>query len=129
VPLVGPSALLLATMASGMNGQRFAFHGYLPIERAARTQKLQTLERESQRQSITQVFIETPYRNEALFDAIRASCSADTLLCVAVDLTLPTETIRTKPLAQWAKQGLDLKNRPAVFLIYRAAHGPSHGRR
>jgi 16S rRNA (cytidine1402-2'-O)-methyltransferase len=118
-PLVGPSALLLALMSSGMNGQRFAFHGYLPIERQARARTLADLERDSERVDTTQIFIETPYRNEALFDAIVASCRKDTLLCVAADLTLSSEYIRTRPLSAWNGDRPQIGRRPAVFLLYR----------
>lgn len=118
-PLVGPSALLLAIMASGLNGQRFAFHGYLPVERGARERRLEELERESERHGATQLFIETPYRNEAMLDAIVGACRPDTLLCVAVDITLPTELVRTRPIADWKRDKPALNRRPAVFLLYR----------
>jgi 16S rRNA (cytidine1402-2'-O)-methyltransferase len=119
VPLVGPSALLLALMSSGMNGQQFAFHGYLPVERAARDRRLAELEAESGRKGVTQIFIEAPYRNEALFEAIARTCRPDTLLCLATDLTLATESVHTRPVSQWrnARPGLD--RRPTVFLLYR----------
>lgn len=117
-PLVGPSAILLALMASGMNGQRFAFHGYLPVEAAARREAIARLEAASRRDDATQVFIETPYRNEALVDAMLQTCRNDTLLCIAADLTQANETIRTLPIAAWRRQPLDLKRRPAVFLLY-----------
>jgi 16S rRNA (cytidine1402-2'-O)-methyltransferase len=119
VPLVGPSALLLALMASGLNGQRFAFHGYLPVERTARVKKLAELERESERVEVAQMFIETPYRNEAVLDAVVASCQRDTLLCIATDLTLPTESIRTLPVSEWKNTRSSLDRRPSVFLLYR----------
>jgi 16S rRNA (cytidine1402-2'-O)-methyltransferase len=119
VPLVGPSALLLALMASGLNGQRFAFHGYLPVERAARAKKLAELERESERAGVAQIFIETPYRNDVLLDGILTACRGDTLLCVAVDLTLATECIRTLPVSDWKTRRPNLDRRPAVFLLYR----------
>jgi 16S rRNA (cytidine1402-2'-O)-methyltransferase len=119
IPLVGPSALLLALMASGLNGQRFAFHGYLPVERLARIKKLGELERESQRIDVAQLFIETPYRNETMFDAIVACCQHDTLLCIATDLTLPTESIVTLPVSDWKNRRPSLNRRPSVFLLYR----------
>jgi 16S rRNA (cytidine1402-2'-O)-methyltransferase len=119
VPLVGPSALLLALMASGLNGQRFAFHGYLPVERAARAKKLAELERESERAGVAQIFIETPYRNDVLLDGILTACRGNTLLCVAIDLTLATECIRTLPVSDWKTQRPNLDRRPAVFLLYR----------
>ena len=118
-PLVGPSALLLAIMASGLNGQQFVFHGYLPVERLARARRLTELERASESDGSAQMFIEAPYRNEAMLDAILATCQPDTLLCIAADLTLRSEIVRTLPVARWtsAKPGLD--RRPTVFLIYR----------
>jgi 16S rRNA (cytidine1402-2'-O)-methyltransferase len=128
VPLVGPSALLLALMASGLNGQRFAFHGYLPIERTARMKKLEELERESQRINVAQVFIETPYRNETMFDAVVACCQHDTLLCIATDLTLATESICTLPVSEWKKRRPNLNRRPSVFLLYREKSAVSDAR-
>ena len=119
VPLVGPSSLLLALMASGLNGQRFTFHGYLPVERGARAKKLQQLERTSEHEDSAQILIETPYRNVALLDAIQISCRDDTLLCVATDLTLPAETIRTLTVGQWKHAHPDLNRRPSVFVLYR----------
>lgn len=119
VPLVGPSALLLAVMASGLNGQHFVFHGYLPIERAARARRLRDLENESGKVQVTQIFIEAPYRNDAMLDAILAACRPDTLLCVATDLTLETESVRTQPVAHWKTERPDLNRRPTVFLLYR----------
>ncbi|MDH5536131.1 MAG: SAM-dependent methyltransferase [Betaproteobacteria bacterium] len=119
VPLVGPSALLLALMGSGMNGQRFAFHGYLPVAREERRRKLVELERRSGEQDATQIFIETPYRNTALLQAVLEACRDDTLLCIAADLTLPDEFLRTWPVGAWRSQSPDLGRRPAVFLLYR----------
>jgi 16S rRNA (cytidine1402-2'-O)-methyltransferase len=120
VPLVGPSALLLALMASGLNGQRFHFQGYLPVERAARASRLIELERASESGDVTQIFIEAPYRNDALLDAILGTCRGDTLLCVAADLTLASEEIRTLGVAQWKNAKPELNRRPTVFLLYRA---------
>jgi 16S rRNA (cytidine1402-2'-O)-methyltransferase len=116
-PLVGPSSLLLALMASGMNGQRFAFHGYLPVERSGRAQKLKALE--AQALGVTQIFIETPYRNAVLLDALIEHCRGDTLLCVAADLTLPTQTVATQAISEWKKKPPALDRRLAVFLLYR----------
>lgn len=121
VPLVGPSAILLALMASGTNGQRFAFHGYLPVDGAARLARISRLEAQSARDDAAQIFIETPYRNEALFEAIVRACKPDTLLCIAADVTAETETIRTLPVAEWKRRPPDLTRRPAVFLLYRGA--------
>jgi 16S rRNA (cytidine1402-2'-O)-methyltransferase len=118
VPLVGPSAMLLALMASGLNGQRFAFHGYLPVEREERRKKLRELESESQRVDRTQIFIETPYRNENAFRAILDACRDDTLVCLATDLTLESESVRTQSVEAWRKAPSDLNRRPTVFLLY-----------
>jgi 16S rRNA (cytidine1402-2'-O)-methyltransferase len=117
VPLVGPSSILLALMASGMNGQSFAFHGYLPVDAAQRGKRLRELEQHSQRARQTQIFIETPYRNRPLLETILATCSPATLLCVAVDLTLATERVMTRPIADWRADLLDLHKRPAIFLL------------
>jgi 16S rRNA (cytidine1402-2'-O)-methyltransferase len=119
VPLVGPSALLLALMASGMNGQSFTFHGYLPVGAQERTRRLVSLEAECERSGATQMFIEAPYRNEALFDAIAATCRPDTLLCIASDLTLETECVRTRTVGQWQGERPGLNRRPTVFLLHR----------
>lgn len=117
-PLVGPSSLLLALMASGLEGQRFAFHGYLPAREPERGRRIGELEAESRKLAQTQLFIETPYRNAALFDALLAGCRPQTLLCVASDLTLPTESIATRRVADWRKaQRPDLDKRPTVFLL------------
>lgn len=121
IPLVGPSALLLALMASGMNGQRFAFQGYLPIDDGRRCAKIAQLEAQSAREDTTQIFIETPYRNSALFDALVKTCKADTLLCIAADLTAETEFVRTLTIGDWRRQAPELNRRPAVFLLYRGA--------
>ncbi|CBW74300.1 Tetrapyrrole (Corrin/Porphyrin) methylase family protein [Mycetohabitans rhizoxinica HKI 454] len=117
VPLVGPSSILLALMGSGLNGQSFAFHGYLPVDAAQRTKKLRELEQQSRRARQTQIFIETPYRNRALLDALAGACAPDTLVCVAVDLTLPDEQIVTRPVSAWRKEPIELHKRPAIFLM------------
>ncbi|MDH4216251.1 MAG: SAM-dependent methyltransferase [Gallionella sp.] len=118
VPLVGPSSILLALMASGLNGQRFAFHGYLPIENEERKSTIMALETESMRRKQTQLFIETPYRNEKLFGALLAYCSPQTLLCVATDITLPDEQIQTHSIAQWKSlPAPQLNKRPTLFLL------------
>src|SRR5450830_261797 len=100
-PLVGPSSLLLAVMASGLNGQSFAFNGYLPTDAAQRDKRIKELELRSRKEKQTQLFIETPYRNAAMLEALTTSCTPGTLLCVATDLSLPSETIRTMTAAQW----------------------------
>jgi 16S rRNA (cytidine1402-2'-O)-methyltransferase len=118
VPLVGPSSILLALMASGLNGQCFSFHGYLPIEEIARNKAIATLEAESAKRKQTQLFIETPYRNEKLFSALLAHCRPQTLLCIATDLTLPGEQIQTHSIKQWKLQPIPrLNKRPSMFLL------------
>lgn len=117
VPLVGPSSLLLAMMASGLNGQNFAFNGYLPIESSERRSAIKRLERISKEQGQTQLFIETPYRNDKLTAELLKVLRAETLLCIAVDITLPTEYIVTKTVADWRQTKLDLHKRPAIFII------------
>ncbi len=118
VPLVGPSAVLLALMASGMNGQAFAFHGYLPAKSGERERALRALDDALTRSGATQLFIETPYRNEALLAAMLASCRAQTRLCVAIDLSLPSEQIVSCSVASWRKLPRPvLARRPAIFLL------------
>ena len=118
VPLVGPSSILLALMASGLNGQCFAFHGYLPIADADRSKTITALEAESAKRKQTQMFIETPYRNEKLFAALLARCRPQTLLCVACDITLPSELIQTRSIEQWKSQPPpQLNKRPSLFLL------------
>jgi 16S rRNA (cytidine1402-2'-O)-methyltransferase len=121
-PLVGPSSLLLAVMASGLNGQSFAFNGYLPTDAALRSKRLKELEIRSRHEKQTQLFIETPYRNSAMLEAITASCHGTTLVCVATDISLPSETIKTMTVAQWKSQltagkAPDFHKKPTVFLI------------
>lgn len=117
-PLVGPSSILLALMASGMNGQCFQFHGYLPIEVSARKKTIKELETESHKKKCTQIFIETPYRNNALIKDILQTCKNETNLCIAVDITASTEFIQTKTIAEWRKINFDIRKRPAIFLLY-----------
>ena len=118
VPLVGPSSILLALMASGLNGQCFAFHGYLPVADAERNKMIAALESESAKRKQTQLFIETPYRNEKLFGALLTHCRPQTLLCVASDITLPSEQIQTRAVAQWKSlPPPQLNKRPSLFLL------------
>jgi len=117
VPLVGPSSILLALMASGLEGQRFAFRGYLPRDAQARAQRIRAIERASREARETQIFIETPYRNDALLAALLECCAPTTRLCVAVDLTLLGEEIATRSIAQWRRARAALGRRPAVFLL------------
>jgi 16S rRNA (cytidine1402-2'-O)-methyltransferase len=120
VPLSGPSSILLALSASGLEGQRFAFHGYLPVKQPELAAALKELERQSRRLNQTQIFIETPYRNDATLAAMLRVLGDDTLVCVAADLTLESETVRTRPAAQWRRHAPQLKGRPAVFLVLSA---------
>jgi 16S rRNA (cytidine1402-2'-O)-methyltransferase len=120
-PLVGPSSLLLALMASGLDGQCFAFHGYLPAREPERSKRIVELEKESRHRQQTQLFIETPYRNLALFDALLSACHPETLLCLACDLTLPSEAIATHRITEWRHLTRpDLDRRPTVFLLLSA---------
>ncbi len=121
IPLVGPSSILLALMASGLNGQCFAFHGYLPIEEVERKKAITMLEAESAKRNQTQLFIETPYRNEKLLGALLATCRPQTRLCIAADITLPDEQIVTRSVAQWKAQIVpQLNKRPSMFLLLAA---------
>jgi len=119
VPLVGPSSIALALMASGLEGQRFAFCGYLPREPKEREKRIHELELRSRKERETEIFIETPYRNDALFSGLLQSCSPETRLCIAADLTLPGESVRTRKVAQWRGSAGPGK-RPAVFLLQAA---------
>jgi len=119
VPLVGPSSILLAMMSSGLNGQNFAFNGYLPIEKSEKKKVLHFFEKLSSDRNQSQIFIETPYRNNKLFDDLLQTLQNDTLLCIAVDITSKTEYIKTKNIATWKKTKIDLRNRPAIFIIHR----------
>lgn len=118
VPLVGPSSLMLALMASGLNGQSFTFRGYLPAKTAERRHALQELERTSARLDQSQIFIETPYRNDSMLADIIGCCSPDTLLCIATDVTAPDEEIHTRTIAEWKKQKATIGKRPSVFILY-----------
>jgi len=117
VPLVGPSSILLALMASGMNGQQFRFSGYLPIDATQRIKALKDLESESIRMNCTQVFIETPYRNNQLVEVMLKTLQPNTRLCIAVDLTAETEAVRTLTIAEWKKQVPELHKRPTIFCL------------
>jgi 16S rRNA (cytidine1402-2'-O)-methyltransferase len=117
-PLVGPNSILLALMASGMNGQQFQFVGYLPIEAAERAKTIRQLESESRQKNCTQIFIETPYRNNQLLETLVKSLQGQTKICVAVDLTSASEMVQTKTAQQWKTAMPQLHKRPAIFLIY-----------
>jgi 16S rRNA (cytidine1402-2'-O)-methyltransferase len=117
VPLIGPSSIVLALMASGLEGQRFAFCGYLPREADARRRRIRELEARSRSERQTQIFIETPYRNDALRSALLETCSPSTLVCIASDLTLPTESVATRTVADWRAAERAIGKRPSVFLL------------
>jgi 16S rRNA (cytidine1402-2'-O)-methyltransferase len=117
-PLVGPNSILLALMASGMNGQQFQFHGYLPIDNQQRAKAIKELETESAKRNSTQIFIETPYRNNQLIETIIKNCDASTKLCVAVDITGKKEWIKTKTISGWQGSKPDIHKRPAIFLLF-----------
>ena len=119
VPLVGPSSIIMALMSSGMNGQNFAFNGYLPIEKSERKKKIKQLEKLSFDNDQSQLFIETPYRNEKMFADLLQALSADTDLCIAADITLQTEYIKTMPVKEWKNANPDLHKKPAIFIIYK----------
>ena len=120
VPLIGPSSIALALMASGLEGQRFAFCGYLPRTQAERLRRIRELEARSRTERETQIFIETPYRNEALFAALLEACRADTRICIASALTTPEEQVATRSTAQWRRSPAAFGGRPAVFLMQAA---------
>ncbi|MDI5898526.1 SAM-dependent methyltransferase [Flavobacterium sp. LB2P84] len=119
VPLVGPSSILLAMMASGMNGQSFTFNGYLPIEKGEKKTALKNLEKLSQDKNQSQIFIETPYRNNKMLEDILQAINPATHLCIATDITLPSEYIKTMRASDWKKVQVDLHNRPTIFIIHK----------
>ncbi len=119
VPLVGPSSILLAMMASGMNGQSFAFNGYLPIDKSEKKSALKNYEKLSQDKNQSQLFIETPYRNNKLMEDLLQTLNPNTHLCIAADITLPSEYIKTFRVNDWKKVKIDLHNRPTIFIIHK----------
>lgn len=116
VPLVGPNSIIMALISSGFNGQNFAFHGYVPIKEE-RKKMLQTWESLAQRTGQTQIFMETPYRNQQLFNDLKAVLRPTTKLCIATDITLPTESIRSMTIAEWKRVDIDIQKRPSIFLL------------
>jgi len=118
IPLSGPSAMFLALMGSGFNGQSFAFHGYLPIDKKDRIQAIKSLETESAKSNRTQIFMETPFRNNHLMEDLKVTLNPDTKLCIAKNITGPDEMILTKPVSEWRKAKLDLHKIPVVFVLY-----------
>jgi len=117
VPLVGPSSIFLALMASGFNGQNFIFHGYLPITKKERERKIKQMENDSKRLNQTQIFMETPYRNQSLFDSIIKNSSDKTYLCIATNLTLSNELIQTKSIEEWKYSKIEIHKQPSIFLL------------
>lgn len=118
VPLVGPSSILLALISSGLNGQNFAFNGYLPIKQNERQKKIQFLEKRSKTENQSQIFMETPFRNMKMLDDIIASCRNNTLLCIATDITLNSEFIKTKTISEWKKSKPEINKRPTIFILH-----------
>ena len=117
-PLVGPSSILLALMASGMNGQQFEFVGYLPIDNLERNKAITALETSSQKKNSTQIFIETPYRNNQLLETLLKTCKPSTKLCIAAELTSPNEFVKTRTIAEWKKEKTDFHKKPVIFFLY-----------
>ncbi|GAA3577440.1 SAM-dependent methyltransferase [Snuella lapsa] len=119
IPLVGPSSILMAMMCSGMNGQNFAFNGYLPIDKSERKKEIKRLERISSERNQSQIFIETPYRNNKMLEDLCSTLDKSTSICVACDITLPNEMIRTLTVNEWIKNTVDLHKRPTIFIIHK----------
>ncbi|NOX85113.1 MAG: SAM-dependent methyltransferase [Chlorobi bacterium] len=117
VPLTGPNSILLALMASGFNGQSFTFHGYLPVDKKQLAEKIRNMELKARKEGQTQIFIETPFRNHHLFEQLLKTCRPETKMCIAVNLTMPSQKVRTLSIEEWKKQKVDLAKKPAVFLI------------
>ena len=117
IPLVGPSSILLALIASGLNGQNFVFHGYLPIDKKERERKIKQMESNSRKENQSQIFMETPYRNHQLLGAIIKNCSKKTQLCIATNITLSSENIKTKTIEEWKNTKLDIHKKPSIFLL------------
>ncbi len=119
IPLVGPSSIFMALMASGFNGQQFAFLGYLPVDKKFRVDKLKEIEKNIYQKNETQLFIETPYRNNQMIESILSTCRNETMLCIATDVSMDSEYIKTKSIAQWKKSIPDINKRATVFLLYK----------
>lgn len=119
IPLVGPSSILMSLMASGFNGQSFAFHGYLPIDAAERAKKIKQLEQRIYTEQQTQIFIETPYRNTKIVEDLIKNCAPSTKLCIAMNITCDDEYIKTLPIKDWSKKIPDMEKKPCIFLIYK----------
>lgn len=119
VPLVGPNSMIMAIMSSGFNGQNFAFNGYLPVKNGEREARLKQLENKIYKEDQTQLFIETPYRNQKMFEAILKTCRPETKLCIAAGITTSGQFIKTRPIAQWKKEKSELSKIPTIFLLYK----------
>ena len=119
IPLVGPNSMIMAIMASGFNGQNFAFNGYLPVKNGERESKIKQLENKVYKENQTQLFIETPYRNQKMFEAILKTCRPDTKLCIASGITTREEFIKTKTIQEWKKEKIEIEKIPTIFLLYR----------
>mgnify|MGYP002641071640 CR=1 FL=1 len=119
VPLVGPNSIILSLMASGFNGQNFSFHGYLPVDKSQRQKKIIELENDAIRKNQTQIFIETPYRNMQVFENLIKHCKKKTLICIACNISLNNQYIKTHTVEQWGKEKVDLHKKPTVFLLYK----------
>ncbi|MCX6229974.1 MAG: SAM-dependent methyltransferase [Bacteroidetes bacterium] len=119
IPLVGPSSILLALMASGFNGQQFTFLGYLPVDKVLRISRIKEIEKNAYQRNETQIFIEAPYRNNQLIESLLQTCRGETLLCIATDITLPNAFIKTKTIASWKKSVPDFHKKTTVFLLYK----------
>ena len=119
IPLVGPNSMIMAIMASGFNGQNFAFNGYLPVKNGEREGKIKQLENKVYKEDQTQLFIETPYRNQKMLEAILKTCRPETKLCLASGITTSEEFIKTKTIAVWKKEKIELKKIPMIFLMYK----------
>lgn len=117
VPLVGPCSMMMALMASGLNGQNFAFNGYIPIDQPERTKKIRDLENRSRKEQQSQIFMDTPYRNNRLFDDLKNTLSPQTMLCIALNITSDDEFICTKTIAEWKREKIDLNKKPCIFII------------
>ena len=117
IPLVGPSSILLALMSSGLNGQNFAFNGYLPIDKSRRKKSIKELEEKARKTKQTQIFMETPYRNNQLIESILATCNNNTRLCIASNITMESENIKTKTISEWKQNKINLHKNPTIFLI------------
>lgn len=119
IPLVGPNSIILALMASGFNGQNFAFHGYLPVDKSDLSRKIKDIEAATRNHNQTQIFIETPFRNKQFLSTLISTCSQSMRLCVAINLTLPEQKIISKTIKEWKKTQIDIHKKPAVFLLYK----------